>query len=73
MKTDNNQNRLNENQEIQSLNENLNTEFHIKELEERLETDPMLLANPADASIQLSTDLDCFTCNICFSCSEFMV
>lgn len=61
-------NKVNKN-EIQSLNENLNTEFYINELEQRLETDPMLLGNPADASIQLAADTDCFT--LCFSCGEF--
>lgn len=58
---------------VQSMNENINSEMYLEELEKRLETDPMLLGNPADASIQLASDFDCFSCTICFSCSEFMV
>lgn len=52
-----------------SLNEELNTEFSIRQLEERLETDPLLLGNPMDASIQMDST-DCFTCNLCFTCIE---
>lgn len=50
------------------LNEELMTEFAIQQLEERLETDPLLLGNPVDASVQLSSSTDCFTCHLCFTC-----
>ncbi len=63
---------MNKDNKIQSLNEELNSEMYLTELEQRLETDPMLLGNPADASIQSAGDLDCFTCTICFTCGEFM-
>lgn len=53
---------------IQSFNDILPSDLYLNELEQRLETDPMLLGNPADASVQLSTDLDCFTCHMCFTC-----
>ena len=56
--------------EIQSLNENLNTELYLNELEQRLETDPMLLGNPVDASLELTSDSECFSL-ICFTCGEF--
>lgn len=48
-----------------SLNEELSTEFSIRQLEERLETDPLLLGNPMDASVQMDSS-DCFTCDLCF-------
>ena len=55
-----------------SLNEELSTEFSIRQLEERLETDPLLLGNPVDASIQMDST-SCFTCHLCFTCSgEFV-
>ncbi len=55
-----------------SLNEKLTTEFSIQQLEERLETDPLLLGNPLDASIQMNA-ADCLTCTftVCFTCGEF--
>lgn len=54
-----------------SLNEELSSEFSIRQLEERLETDPLLLGNPVDASIQMES-ADCFTCDLCFcfTCAE---
>lgn len=52
------------------LNEKLTTEFSIQQLEERLETDPLLLGNPVEASIQLNS-ADCFDCTMCFTCGEF--
>lgn len=58
--------------EMKSLNEDLVTEFVIKELEERLETDPMLFGTPLDASMQVSTNAGCFDCTMCFSCGEFL-
>lgn len=57
---------------MRSLNEDLVTEFVIKELEERLETDPMLFGTPLDASMQVSTNAGCFDCTMCFSCGEFL-
>ncbi|WP_279112947.1 hypothetical protein [Bacteroides acidifaciens] len=60
---------------LSSLNEELSTEFSIKQLEERLETDPLLLGNPVDASIQMNS-AECFTCSLCFcfTCSgEFVL
>lgn len=54
---------------MKSLNENILDEFRINELEKRLETDPMLLGNPLDASM-LSNSFDC-TLTLCFSCTEF--
>ncbi len=49
-----------------SLNEKLNTEFSIHQLEERLETDPLMFGNPLDASVQMS-NADCFTLVVCFT------
>lgn len=60
----------NEKDLIVSLNQKLTTEFSIQQLEERLETDPLLLGNPMEASIQLNS-AGCFTCTLCFSCGEF--
>lgn len=55
------------------LNEDLTTEFTIQQLEERLETDPLLGGDMADLFSQ--SNLDCFTCTltICFTCTEFSV
>lgn len=60
---------MNDLQELSSLNENLLTEFSVKELEERLETDPMMFGNPMDSSMPASGF--CFDCTMCFSCGEF--
>lgn len=46
-----------------SLNEELSTKFSIRQLEERLETAPLLLSNPIVASIQMNS-ADCFTCDL---------
>lgn len=51
-----------------SLNEELSTEFSIRQLEERLETDPLLLGNPVDTSIQMDSAECVFT--LCFTCIE---
>lgn len=56
--------------EIKSLNENLLTEFSITELEERLETDPIVFGSAVDSAMQLDTE--CFTYTICFHCGEFL-
>jgi hypothetical protein len=53
--------------EMHSLNEQLYNEFFIQELEARLETDPMAVAGLMDSFMDASA-MDCFTCNICFSC-----
>lgn len=53
-----------------SLNKDPLTDFSIQKLEDRLETDPLYFGNPLDGAIQL--DAECFTCNLCFSCGEFM-
>ena len=58
--------------EMKSLNKDLLTEFTVKELENRLETDPLLIGNPIDASLQLSSDAECFICVFCFSCGDFL-
>lgn len=50
---------------LNSLNEELNTEFSIHQLEERLETDPLLFGNPLDASTLMNSD--CFTLVVCFT------
>ncbi len=56
---------------MKSLNDEIMTEFQVNQLEERLETDPLMIGNALDASIPLETD--CFTCSLCFcfSCGEF--
>lgn len=58
--------------EMKSLNRDLLTEFTVNELENRLETDPMLIGNPIDASLQFSSEAECFTCVLCFACGDFM-
>lgn len=57
------------NEKIESLNEEL-SEFQINQLEERLETDPLMIGNALDASVQLmdaSEDIEPRWCiiNVC--------
>ncbi len=49
-----------------SLNDELMSEFRLTELEKRLETDPLVVANPIDGMDEVTA---CFTCND-FSCPE---
>ena len=60
------------NDEMQSLNEGLWTDFSVEELESRLETDPMLMGNPLDASVEFTEGGECFTCTMGFTCGEFL-
>lgn len=59
--------------EITSLTENLHTEFEIQELEERLETDPLILIGMFDQA-DTSDSADCIIqgngCIIKISCGE---
>ncbi len=55
------------------LNEDLTTEFTIQQLEERLETDPLLGGEMADLFSQSNLDSLACTLTICFTCTEFSV
>ena len=55
--------------EISSMNEQLFDEFHLKELEQRLETDPFLVGG-----LMNSSSADCFKCNVGqFTCSSTFI
>lgn len=51
---------------IISLNQELNSEFMIQELEQRLETDPLFALNPTDLSPEVSSAC---VLTVCFSLS----
>jgi hypothetical protein len=62
--------------EIKSLNENLYDEFFVKELEIRLETDPLGVGGLVDLFDSQSELSGCFLVNICpnnceVKCTEF--
>ena len=63
---------MNEYKELTSLNHSILELFTIEELEDRLETDPMLFGTPLDASMQVNANAGCFDCTMCFSCGEFL-
>ena len=56
--------------ELVSLNETLNSEFTVQELEERLETDPLMLATPLDVATNEENIGICSGCLFNFSCGE---
>lgn len=54
---------------IISLNQDLNSEFMIQELEQRLETDPLFALNPTDLSSGVSSTCGLVAC-FSLSCTE---
>ena len=53
---------------VKSLNEGLFTDLKLQELETRLETDPLLPSASLGLFIPEPSDMECFTCYLCFTC-----
>ncbi|MDR2410645.1 MAG: hypothetical protein LBE13_21385 [Bacteroidales bacterium] len=62
--------KVEEKNELHSLNGQLYNEFFIQELESRLETDPLMVGGFIDSMAPSAAD--CFNCNLCFNCGEFL-
>ncbi len=54
-----------------SLNDEMNPELMIEQLENRKETDPLLIGNPLDAMLQLNAASNECHLTLCFNCGEF--
>lgn len=57
--------KINKNDELLSLNENLCSEFFITELEERLETDPLFLSSMMDVQVMDWCAIECIDVCVC--------